>query len=380
MKVTGIICEYNPFHRGHQYQLEQVKRTADGCVCVMSGNFVQRGEPACVSKFDRAEAAVRNGADLVLELPAVYACRSAEQFARGGVLMLAHTGIVTHLSFGSESGDLRLLTEAASFFSAESAEYKTALGEGLALGLSFPAARLRAVKNLPFAPLLQSPNDLLGVEYCKAILQIAPSLIPQPLLRRGCGHDAPEPTGTVCSASYLRTHSEELELYSPASHILREGGFPLSSALFGDLLLAHLRRIVPSELSQAADCTEGLEYRLKQAASRAESWEEAVSLAQSKRYPSSRVRRIALCSYLNIKKQEYPPEYLRVLAANRCGAALLRQLKKTASLPVITNLSKQQINSQALSIDVAAGDFYALLQQKNRRGGMDYTVSPRFVE
>ena len=378
MRVAGIICEYNPFHNGHRYHIQKTLEQADRCICVMSGNFVQRGEAACVNKFVRAEAAVINGADLVLELPAVFACRSAETFARGAVELLADTGIVSLLSFGSESGDLRAIQSAAAFFAQESPEFQTRLAAQLEQGRSFPAARAAAAAQEPFSHLLQSPNDLLGIEYCKAIVQTGARIAPLPILRKGCGHHSKTAKEHVCSAQYLRRNPSRLEHFSPAAGLLRAGGFPIFSARAELILSAHLRRISPEELAQTADCSEGLEYRLKAAALEGETLEEIISLAKTKRYTRTRICRVILNSYLGITKEVFHPEYFRVLAANRRGAELLRLIKKRGSLPVITNLSKQKIPSKALDIDIAAGNFYALLQQKNRRGGMDYTTSPRF--
>ncbi len=378
MTVAGIICEYNPFHSGHQYHIQKTLERADGCICVMSGNFVQRGEPACANKFVRAAAAVKGGADLVLELPAVFACRSAETFAQGAVELFAKTGIVSLLSFGSESGDLSNIQSAAAFFAKESQSFKQQLAIELEKGRSFPAARAQAAANEPFADLLQSPNDLLGIEYCKAILRTGASITPLPVLRQGEGHNSQKANGAWCSAAYLRRHPQKLEQFSPAAKLLRSGGFPVSKRRADFILTAHLRRLPTETLAQTADCSEGLEFRLKAAAMEGETLEEIISLAKTKRYTRTRICRVILNSYLGITKELFHPEYFRVLAANRRGTELLRMVKSKGQLPVITNLSKQKISSKALEIDIAAGNFYALLQQKNRKGGMDYTISPRF--
>ncbi len=380
MIVAGIVCEYNPFHNGHQYHIEQTKKNADACICVMSGNFVQRGEAACVNKFVRAEAAILGGADLVLELPAIFACRSAEGFAMGAVSLLAQTGIVSLLSFGSETADVEELKKAGSFFANETANYQATLAKELKTGISFPSARANAVKDQSFGFLLEHPNDLLGVEYSKAIHRLGAPITLFPVLRYKADHHSQTGQDNVCSASYLRSHPDELEIYSPVASLLREGGFPVNTNLFQTILLAHLRRISPAELCNTADCTEGLEYRLKQAASEGETLQEVIAFAKTKRYTQTRIQRVLLNSYLGIQKKNYEPEYFRVLGANKTGADLLRRIKEKGNLPIITNLSKQKIDSESLKIDIASGDFYALLQTKNRRGGMDYTTSPRFFD
>lgn len=377
MEVAGIVCEYNPFHNGHRYHIEQTKKVADACICVMSGNFVQRGDAACVNKFARAEAAVLNGADLVLELPTVFASRSAEAFASGAISLLDQTGIVSLLSFGSESGNKKELLRAGEFFAYESEAYQKSLEEELKKGHSFPVARANAVKHQSFSFLLDAPNDLLGVEYCKAIHRLGASMVPHPLLRKATGHHDQQTKEEFCSAGYLRNHPEKLEHFSPAATLLKEKGFPVNKTLFHEILHAHLRRISAQELAETADCSEGLEHRLK-AAAQCETLEETIQNAKTKRYTQTRIQRIIVNSYLGIKQKNYKPEYLRVLSGNKTGAELLKLIKKNSSLPVITNLSKQKIESEALEIDCKAGDFYALLQTKNRRSGMDYTISPRF--
>ncbi len=380
MKVAGIVCEYNPFHHGHRYHIEQTKRNADACICVMSGNFVQRGEAACVNKFIRAEAAIKGGADLVLELPAVFACRSAETFAMGAVSLLEQTGVVSLLSFGSETADTEELKKAGAFFANESVGFQEKLAKELERGVSFPTARANAVKEESFGFLLEHPNDLLGVEYCKALKRLGATITPFPILRYQSGHHDKTGKDNFCSASFLRLHPDELETYSPVAPLLRNGGFPVNTDLFQTILLAHLRRISPAELCNTADCTEGLEYRLKEAAFEGETLQEVITLAKTKRYTQTRIQRVLLNSYLGIQKKNYEPDYFRVLAANKCGAGLLRMIKEKGNLPIITNLSKQKIDSESLRIDIASGDFYALLQTKNRKGGMDYTTSPRFFD
>ncbi|MBE7042307.1 MAG: nucleotidyltransferase family protein [Ruminococcaceae bacterium] len=380
MEVAGIVCEYNPFHNGHQYHIEQTKKISDACICIMSGNFVQRGDAACVNKFIRAEAAIKGGADLVLELPAVFACRSAETFAHGAISILEQTGIVSLLSFGSETAQCDELIKAGAFFAYESEDFRKRLTEELDKGISFPVARANAVKEESFGFLLDHPNDLLGIEYCKSITLLRSDITPCPILRYKTGHHDKHTQDHFSSASYLRMHPNELETNSPFAPLLRDGGFPVNTELFQSVLLAHLRRISADELSQTADCTEGLEYRLKQAALEGETLQDVIALAKTKRYTQTRIQRILINSYLGILKDSYIPEYFRVLSANKKGTELLRMIKQKGNLPIITNLSKQKIDSKALEIDINAGNFYALLQSKNRQGGMDYTTSPRFLD
>lgn len=378
MTVAGIICEYNPFHRGHQYHIRETKKNADACLCLMSGHFVQRGEPASANKFVRAESAVAGGADLVLELPTVFAVRSAETFAFGAVSLLEQTGIVSSLSFGSETACTEELNKAGIFFAKETDSFKERFGMELKKGLSFPAARANAVQNESFGFLLSRPNDLLGVEYSKAIHRIGSGIRLSPVLRHQAGHGDAQASGRFCSAAFLRNNPEQLEAFSPAASLLRAGGFPIDTEIFQTLLMAHLRTIRTEQLALAADCTEGLEYRIRSAAMHAETFDEMISEIHTKRYTKTRIQRVILNSYLGITKEDYQPEYFRVLAANQTGAEMLRRIKKAGNLPIITNLSKQKTASKMLNIDINAGNIYSLFQRKNRRGGMDYTVSPRF--
>lgn len=245
-------------------------------------------------------------------------------------------------------------------------------------GISFPAARANAVQNESFGFLLSRPNDLLGVEYSKAIHRIGAGMRLSPVLRHQAGHGDTQASGFFCSAEFLRNNPEKLEAFSPVAPLLRAGGFPISMETFHNLLMAHLRTVCTEQIALAADCTEGLEYRIKSAAMHAETFDEMIAEIHTKRYTKTRIRRIILNSYLGVTKEDYQPEYFRVLAANQTGAELLRKIKKTGNLPVITNLSKQKIDSKMLNIDINAGNIYSLFQKKNRRGGMDYTVSPHF--
>ena len=228
MRIVGIIAEYNPFHQGHAYQIKKVRELtqADFILVSMSGNFVQRGAPAMFDKYTRAHAALLSGADLVLELPVSIATGSAEAFARGGVRLLHDTGIVTDLCFGSECGDLSSLERLAAFLAEEPTDYKLHLQDGLKQGLSFPAAREQAVRfsdpSLP-AELLGMPNNLLGLEYLKALHLYGSSIRPFTIQREGSGyHDTDVSSGQYSSASSIR------------AELIRSGGH------FSEELLAQL--------------------------------------------------------------------------------------------------------------------------------------------
>lgn len=349
MKTYGIVAEFNPFHKGHEYLIEQGRKSgAEKIVCVMSGNFVQRGEPAVCSKWRRAEMALRCGADLVIELPVSWAVSSAERFASGAVFLLDSMGCVDKLLFGSEKADASLLMSAASLMFSEG--YSLTLKKYLSDGLSFPAAREKAVSELSdekVCEVLRTPNNILAVEYCKAVLRLDSSIVPEAVYRKGAAHDSQDAVDNISSASAIRKMIENdfdsIEKFMPkkAFDILksaRSDGRILEN--FRNLNLpfaAMLRKADVSDIRMVPDVSEGLEYKIKEAAKSGTSFAEIADLVKSKRYTHSRLRRILLLFYLGIYSDEltaFPP-YIRVLGFNRKGRELLSEMKKTASLPVI---------------------------------------------
>lgn len=350
MAAAGIIAEYDPLHRGHVYLMEEARRLAgpdSAVVCVMSGNYVQRGDFAIVSKWARAAAAVRSGADLVLELPLPWAVSSAEGFAAGAVETLKATGVVTHLVFGSESGNAAPLARVAEVLC--SGEFDQALRRELARGDSFAAARQRAVSALLSpgeAAALEKPNDILGVEYCKALRGsgIRPAAVP----RLGAAHNSGETGDGFVSASAIRAlirKGEEetaLSLMAPAMADAyrgeREAG--RAPALWENCqraILARLRFMEEADYAALDPGHEGLYRRFYRASRSAASLAELLEAVKTKRYPMARLRRMALWAWLGLPPAppEAPP-YLRLLAANQRGTALLARMRETAALPVLT--------------------------------------------
>ncbi|MDY5100356.1 MAG: nucleotidyltransferase family protein [Oscillospiraceae bacterium] len=343
MRTVGIVAEYNPFHRGHLYHLERSRTLteAEAVVCVLSGDFVQRGEPAVFSKFARAEAAVRAGADLVLELPLPWGIASAEGFARGAVGLLEATGVVDCLSFGSECGDVAALRELASVL--ERRETEEELLNVLRSGVSYAAARERAVAaavGVERAALLRQPNNNLGVEYCRALRRLGSGMECVTVERADGGH------GGENSASALRARlraGESIGGLTPESCLpvwereIREGRMVTMAAL-ETALLSRLRMLPRAAFERLSDAGEGL-YNLLYAQSRVgESWESVLAGCKSKRYPLARLRRALLSAALGVEKgmaeEEVP--YIRPLCANERGCALLREMKKRAALPILS--------------------------------------------
>ena len=352
MKICGIVAEFNPFHNGHAHLLRETRNLLGedtGIVCCMSGNFVQRGQCALIPKHQRAKAALQSGADLVLELPAPYALRSAEGFASSAVAILAALGQVTDLSFGAEDADTDALMELSGLL----LEHKTVQDTLMHLrtGISYAAARERALYQQvqERAELLRKPNNILAIEYCKALQAQELPITPHAIPRAGVDHDATETAASFASASLLRQKMAEgdatsLVPYMPASSLqilqeAQESGMLLSdTAALDAAALPHLLRLSMEDLSTLPDATEGLEHRLHTAIRQSRSLLGMAEAAQTKRYPLARVRRMLLCAYLGITAEESAtaPAYIRVLGFSRRGQEILRKAAKTATLPIIT--------------------------------------------
>lgn len=366
MRTAGIISEYNPFHRGHAWQIGELRRrlgAETAVVCAMSGSFVQRGDFAVMRTHARAEAAVRGGADLVLELPLPWAIASAEGFAAGGVGVLAATGAVDTLVFGSECGDTETLKAVAAALESES--FAAYLRQGLQEGVSFAAAREAAARKLlgEKAAVLAQPNDILGVEYCKAIARQAAALMPLALPRRGVGHDGGAAEG-FASASRIREllinggSADEFLTPESAAICAREcaaGRAPVTMANAERAILARLRAMREEDFAPF-DGGEGLYHRFYDAVQRETTIDGILAAAKSKRYAYARLRRLLLAVYLGITPEDIPQRvpYLRVLACNARGREVLRCMKTTAAAPVLTR------SADVRRLDAAAQRLFAL--------------------
>ena len=346
-KCIGIIAEFDPFHRGHANLIAQAKAALPGApvVCAMSGPFTQRGEAAIVSKYARAEMALRCGVDLMVELPVQWAVSSAESFARGGVQILHALG-VTHLAFGSESGDLTALQIVAQAL--DSTAFPDALRPSLQQGLPFASARQKALETLVEAETaehLTRPNNLLGIEYLRAIQTLAPEMRALTVPRVGAAHNAAGVHQGFASASQLRQWllAGELEraceqMPEPAAEVLR-GQTPASLAYNARGILTLLRRMTPEDWRRLPDCGEGLEHRLCRAAAESTTLEQFWDTVKSKRYAHARIRRLTLWAYLGLTRQSQwaaGVPYVRVLGLGQDGKGVLKQAKGLERLPVLT--------------------------------------------
>lgn len=364
MKVNGIIAEYNPFHNGHKYQLtESLRRTkAQYTVVVMSGSFVQRGAPAMVNKFKRAEMALLSGADLVLELPAIYATASAEYFATGAVALLDRLGIVTNLCFGSECGDAQLLRQIAEILLEEPKAFTKSLKQYLRQGLSYPNARTEAlIQNYPFLNqyknVFSSPNNILGIEYIKAILKSNSSLEPVTVLRTGAGYHSRLPEDDQCSALAIRQ-----ALYAGADAAFLKNSMPADAASvlieqlaaigpirtndFSDILYYKLIMEKSSGYEKYLDVSSDLSDRIRGHLDDYRSFDSFCDLLKTKEMTYTRISRCLLHIMLNIKKSDMDKAkdmgtapYARVLGFKKSSETLLTKIKNQAGIPLVTKLA-----------------------------------------
>ena len=358
LKVTGVICEYNPLHLGHKKQLDAIRAAdPDGIiVCVMSGNYVQRGKPAIVDKSIRAKAAVLAGADLVLELPITAALSSAEGFAAEGVRILS--SFCTHLCFGAETADADTLMDTARALLSD--RFSPLLREQLDKGLSFPAARAAAVTEMGISAVTK-PNDILAVEYCKAILSQGSALVPMPIQRGGDYHEetADEENPSATAIRKLMVDSGMWLDYVPQEvrDCFREA--KLHTLAAGErAVLGKLRTMTDAEFETIPFGSEGLWRKLMHNARRFANLEDVVTATKSKRYTRTRLDRMVMCSFLGITAEMMasPAPYVRLLGFNDRGRTLLRQKKE--DFPVIN--AGQKVDDPYWQLEKRAGDLYGL--------------------
>lgn len=371
MAAVGIVCEYNPFHLGHEKQLRMARERLGGStpvVCLMSGNFVQRGAPALFDKTVRARAAVECGASLVLELPVTCALSSAEGFARGAVEIFDRLGAVDTLCFGSETGDAAALVRAAEAMTAPA--FTQALRLALTDGLSYPAARQRALEEtLGDGALLTSPNDILAAEYCKALFERRSRIRPLAVRREGGYHDetpdAENPSATAVRASLLRGESWR-QLVPEAAAAVYDGAAHYTLASGERAVLARLRGMPEAEWAQLPFGSEGLWSKLRRAVQTEHSVEEILCTAKSKRYPRTRLQRMLMCGYLGITQADLarPLTYVRVLAFDERGRAFLRWMRQSAAICVI-NAGERPADAAYYALECRCAALYGLFAESD---------------
>ena len=392
MNIAAIVCEYNPFHCGHAAHIQATRRAGhDAIVCIMSGQFVQRGEPAVLDKHVRAETAIYGGADLVVELPHAFAMSAAARFARAGVHLAAILGAGT-LSFGAECADSQALMHAAALCTQKAVEEMLRLY--LAQGLDYPRALACAVGafDLKAAALLSQPNNTLALEYLRAMTNY-PTLHPLAIPRMGAGHNA-DFSGSTASASFIRrilcAGGDARTFLTPDSAEAYRaeraaGRAPVTVQALERAILAQLRRMQPEDFAKLPDVCEGLEHRLFRAAQDAPTLAALYMQVKTKRYTHARIRRIAMAAYTGLQAvhQAVLPSYIRVLALNRTGRKVLAQLPKDR--PIITKPASGQALSGAdrtlFQLEAQADRLWALgYLEETMRGANPLRKSPVYLD
>jgi predicted nucleotidyltransferase len=390
MKITGIVAEYNPFHNGHAYQIKAARENgATHIVCVMSGNFTQRGDAAIADKWARARCALENGADLVIELPVAYALGSAPIFAKGSIETLLATGCMDAVHFGSECGDIKKLNDTA--YAIQEMESRHLVDTK---NNTVAAARTVALREHGYeqeATILESPNNLLGVEYILQLKKRYSHTKCETICRAGVGHDSTQTAGEFCSASQLRLmlakHPDTAKDFLPQTTLdiltkrEQEGQAPISLKRLDTALLSRLRMMEPAYLSRIAGVSEGLENRLYEAIRQSGSFDEICTAVKTKRYPLSRIRRILLCAAIGIteKDEALSPQYIRILGQNEKGQEVLRIMGQTAKLPVLMrashfeNLSPE--GKRLFRLENLATDLYTMAYTPMGKCGSEYTMN-----
>lgn len=373
----------------------------------MSGNFLQRGEPALLDKWVRAETAVKEGVDLVLELPTIFSCNSAEFFAFGGISLLNSLKVVNSFCFGSELGKLDDLHLISDLLINEPLDFKYLLKKHLDNGLTFPLARQNAMKEylgneLENISTLSSPNNILGIEYLKALKLLKSGVIPLTIKRIAADYNSTEINGEICSATAIRNllkenyaFLEDLKAVVPDNSFktikkaIEEGKGPIFASDLEQIIFYRLRTISIDELKHIHDVSEGLENRLKSGASLSSTYNDLIHFLKTKRYTRTRLQRALIKAIIGItgddiisSSKKNAPQYIRVLGFNNKGAALLKRIKQESDLPIITNLKRYRpqndIASRMIAIDKIATDIYTLLYKNVdlTKGGHDYIRKP----
>lgn len=402
-KVLGIIGEYNPFHNGHLYHLEQSKQLTGSTytVAIMSGNFTQRGSTSLIDKWSKTEAAIQSGIDLVIELPVLYATSSAENFADGAIKLLNSLKVVDYVSFGAETSDIEILNRFADILYHEPKQYKTMLSHELNKGLSFPKARENALLMYlndirKYANVLSSPNNILGIEYLKALKRQKSNIKPVSITRYEAGYNDITYSGNIASSTSIRNIIKNggfdiLRRLLPASSYrilienMKQGHIVPDLSAFEKQIIYNLRKMDISEIAELPDVSEGLEFSIKKAANSCNTLTEFLNIIKSKRYTMTRIQRILLYSLLGITKKDMAiskkvTSYIRVLGLNNRGKFLISEIAKAnPKLEIITSVKRfMDGNSNKnlklmLDKDIWATNVYTLGYELDSWNNLDFT-------
>ena len=402
-KVLGIIAEYNPFHNGHLYHITKSKQEAqaDFCVAVIGGNFTQRGEPSLIDKWSKTESALLNGIDLVLELPTLYATSSAENFADGAIRLLDSLKIVDALSFGAETDDLSILNDFAEVLYKEPRQYKTLLSTELKTGLSYPKARENALMMYlndirKYLNVLSSPNNILGIEYLKALKKNKSKIEPLVIKRTNSGHNDLDFNDNIASATAIRkliSDNEEFDVenlvpsssYSIIKQCINHGHILNTLSVYEKEIIYSIRMMDAKEIAEFQDVSEGLENLIKKAADSCNNLNDLIKIVSSKRYTETRIQRILLYILLDITKKDIIlskriTPYARILGFNEKGKQLISQIvNANPRIEFVSSVKKflkecpDKNLQRMLEKDILATNIYTLGYTGESRSNLDFT-------
>ncbi|MFI3226899.1 MAG: nucleotidyltransferase [Clostridia bacterium] len=392
MKTVAIIAEYNPFHNGHKFQIDKIREIfgdETNIVCIMSGNYVQRGDFAIFDKHTRAKCAILGGANLVFELPLPYVVSSAEFFARGAVSVLDNLGCIDYLCFGSECGDIDKLWDISRVLTSE--KLQNDIKKCMQTGISYPNALDQVLSDYDasFGEIIKNPNNTLGIEYIKSLISLKSDIKPITITRKNTGYHSDEQIDGIASASYIRKNIDEEILHlmpEKCADIIKN--IPnISMYSVENSILTYLKRKNSDYFAKIRDCNEGLEYKIVTELKIATSLDDLLEKIKSKRYTQSRIRRIILNSYLEIYKEytEILPQYAKVLAFDDDGRKILKKLKETCKIPVITKPAGDynfcEDGKKMINLDILATDLYFMAHDnpKSRVSGFEMKTSPIYV-
>lgn len=399
--ILGIISEYNPFHNGHLLHLQNSKKLThtDFTIAVMSGNFVQRGDTSIVDKWTKTEMALKAGVDLVIELPTLYAISSAENFAEGAIKILNGLGVVDYVSFGSEIGEISPLNDVAQVLYKEPKEFSALIANQLRSGLSYPKARELAIQmyfgsSQKYTDILQNPNNILGIEYLKALKKYKSPIRPITLKRKYSDYNSADVKSGIASATAIRTMLQNnknvhyvvpYETYELLEDKKKSGQIIPSLSIFSKEIMYSLRKMTLSEIANLPDVSEGLENKIKTAVNTSNNLEELISKIKSKRYTQSRIQRILLYALLNISEKDMNMSrkqmpYIRVLGFNKHGKKIISAIANhNPKLQIIVSVKKFMENNSdrhlhtMMSKDIFATNVYTLGYKAGSLANLDYT-------
>lgn len=416
MNVVGLVVEYNPFHNGHLYHLLESKKVTNSkySIAVMSGNFLQRGEPALLDKWSRAKMAIDNGVDLVLELPFVYASASAEVFSDGAIKLLDSLGVVDSICFGSEFGDISLLKDIAEILLYEPGQFQVYLKDSLSSGISYPKARFLALTKYfkdknhrqisDIESILASPNNILGIEYIKSLKKINSDIKPFTIGRTSSNYHDTDISGSISSATSIRNYFFKNENLDKIKNVVPESTYDYmldflnkhnnfnNIEWFSEVFLYLFRTINYDNIKNIVDVTEGLENRILKSFSNSNNLDFILKDIKTKRYTLTRIKRILIHTLIGLDKDisrrlnNSGPKYIRVLGSSQVGLKLLNKIKLNSSLPIITKFSHhKKLNDQTLdemiAFDKKATDIYFTGMSRfnnNPNMDLDFLISPYF--